>query len=473
MEQNSENEYLEKKKTNNQDILSVSFHSIKSPKVEGLSPAQSVEKLRIKSQPSSELQSPIFLDKEKEKENEQKKEEPKKKPEQNKDNNDIFMSQFMSGMDKESDELFKMIKGVIDEDPSQKALAQKAINETKDIINTTDTIIASHQNKENTLPTKYDLDELNKNVEDEIAKQNALLENKNPENKTDEKVIENPPYEPELDELREKVEEKLEKMFEKNQAERQAQEAERDRMNEDKKESIKIDFEEELYETLDDDFDEVDIDDILNSGANIDWYFPKYYQPNFESPIFTIIATIMEKYGFSLISDMIIRNDKNKRIIVEKKVDLNEDLGFDMNINEENKEETKLDNEKKEENNGNNGNDEVKEDELNQAQMDIEPNLEDKKEENKEENILNQAILDNNQVNINVNVNIKDNNLQNPEEKKEEIINSNLELNNANINTNNIIKNDENIIDKDANNVNQENKEIENKIINEADIEKN
>jgi len=181
MEPNPENDFLEKKRVNTDNVLSVSFTNIKNPKSETTSQVQPALQSPTVPQPN-QLQAPIFAEPQKEyektlpleEEEEEKveKEENKKQEEQkaeenipndvnananvestnkdqglnnneaqnqqpqtvpHKETNDVFMSQFMSGMDKESDELFKMIKGAIDEDPSQKALAQKAINNTVDM----------------------------------------------------------------------------------------------------------------------------------------------------------------------------------------------------------------------------------------------------------------------------------------------------------------------------------------------------
>ena len=264
MEQKSESQFLEKKRSNNDDILSVSFHNVKSPKKEGTS---SIEKIQIKSQPISDLKPSFFSDDKIENNDILEKniaKSPIKKVEPpKKDNNDLFMSQFMSGMDQGSDELFKMIKGAIDEDPSQKLLSQKVISHSGDTPNPNNTSNTT-TNLTNTNNNKYDLEEFNKSVEAEIAKQNALLENTNSNpiintnpnstidnNENDintndntdkdnnETLVENPPYEPELDALREKVEEKLEKVFEKNLAERQALEAEKDKMFEEKRDGLK------------------------------------------------------------------------------------------------------------------------------------------------------------------------------------------------------------------------------------------
>ena len=431
MEPRSESEFLEKKRANNDDILSVSFHNIKAPKIDGTS---STEKIPIKSQPNSDLKSSFFSEEKLDDKNVLNISPKKIDQEKKKNTNDLFMSQFMSGMDKESDELFKMIKGAIDEDPSQKLIAQQAIsnpsNTNTDINKISNTNINTTSDNSN---NKYDIEEFNKSVEAELAKQNALLENPNinlnlnnnsnnndanndintdnnndintndnTEKDNNETLVENPPYEPELDALREKVEEKLEKVFEKNLAERQALEAEKDKMFEEKRDGLQIDYEEELYDDLNDDLIDIDADDIVNSEAFIDFYYPKTYTPNFESPVFTIVSVLMDKYGFNLISDMIVRNDKKKRVIVEKKDYMdNDDTTFNIN--------------KKDENDNN--------DELNQAQMDIEQ--EDKKEEQKDESIL--------KVNVTTNTNeiLKDLNNENNltinenkvEEKKEDNIN--------------------------------------------------
>jgi hypothetical protein len=391
MDIKSDQEFLEKKRTNKEDILSVSFHNINTPKIEGTS---SPAKIQIKSQPNTELSSALFSEEktgQNSGNNTPKKIEPKKKE----DTNDLFMSQFMSGMDKESDELFKMIKGAIDEDPSQKLLTQKFISTsnnnktTNTNINTNSNIISNNTNNNITTSNnidnnKYDPEEFKKSVEAEIAKQNALLENpnltlskpnpsSNPEsdinndintdintnNENTDNIVENPPYEPELDNLREKVEEKLEKVFEKNLAERQAYEAEMDKMFEEKRDGLKVDYEEELYDDLGEDLDEIDLNDILSSEAYIDFYYPKSYQPNFESPIFTIISVVMDKYGYNLVLDMIIRNDKKKRILVDKKDFLdNDDTTFNIKKYDDlNNPQMEIDNEdKKEEQKGENNN---------------------------------------------------------------------------------------------------------------------
>jgi len=334
MDNKTDPEFLEKKRTNDNDILDISNQNINSPKIEGTS-------------------SPIKSGEISGNNNSPKKLETVKK----KDTNDLFMSQFMSGMDKESDELFKMIKGAIDEDPSQKILTQKVISKSSDITSNnnkaTNTNITSNINSNinntskniNDNNTKYDLEEFNKSVEAELAKQNALLENPNinllkpnlnntnnesdinndintdinTNNENNDNIVENPPYEPELDDLREKVEEKLEKVFEKNAAEKKALEAEMDKMFEEKRDGLKVDYEEELYDDLGEDLDEIDLNDILSSGAFLDFYYPKTYQPNFESPIFTVISVVMDKYGYNLILDMIIRNDKKKTNFSGKK----------------------------------------------------------------------------------------------------------------------------------------------------------
>ena len=317
MAQNLENEFLEKKRVNTEDVLSVSFHSTKN------------QASNDQVQDKSENPNPTELN-EQQIPNQENKEEPKenleeqitnakdenntiKKTEQpHHDTNDGFMSQFMSGMDKESDDLLKMIKGAIDEDPTQKAIAQKAINNTTE--SDLNKNVGDNSNPNNANPnnnSKFDIEAFEKEVEEKIAKENAQLENKD---KKENPLVENPPYEPDMDDLRGRVEEKLEKIFERNLAGKSTTlidpEKDKEKMVEEKKEEVKIDYEDELYEDLEDDYDEIDINEIMESGANIDFYFPKSYQPNFESPIFSIITILMDKYGFNKISDMLIKNDK-------------------------------------------------------------------------------------------------------------------------------------------------------------------
>jgi hypothetical protein len=452
MAQNLENEFLEKKRVNTEDVLSVSFHSTKNQasndqvqdKSENPNPAelneQQIPNQENKEEPKENLEEQITSAKD-ENNTIKKTEQP------HHDTNDGFMSQFMSGMDKESDDLLKMIKGAIDEDPTQKAKAQEAINNKVEANAQSDI----NKNQNATYDPKYDIEEFNRTVEAQIAKENAMKENK--ENKEN-AMINNPQDEPDLDDLRGRVEEKLEKIFERNLAGKSTTlidpEKDKEKMIEEKKEEVKIDYEDELYEDLEDDYDEIDINEILESGADTDFYFPKNYFPNFESPIFSIISILMDKYGFNKISDMLIKNDKAKRIQAAKKDylnnnindNVNEDMGFpNMNdINMENKEEVKMDEEQKKEENPNEQNDLN----LNQATMDIEqgqtkvqeqvleqePNL--NQDMPQEEQKLDENINNNNNNNLS-NQNEPTIPIQEPIKDQQQ----NMEIENQNVNDNN------------------------------------
>jgi hypothetical protein len=425
MAQNLENEFLEKKRTNTDDVLNISFHNTKSPTSNDQPQATSENPVPtelkepkiavkdVKEEPKENPEEKVTESKDPDNSN-QKTEQPVKH-----DTNDNFMSQFMSGMDKESDDLLKMIKGAIDEDPTQKAIAQKAINNTTESDLNKNVGDNSNPNNANTNNnSKFDIEAFEKEVEEKIAKENAQLENKD---KKENPLVENPPYEPDMDDLRGRVEEKLEKIFERNLAGKSTTlidpEKDKEKMVEEKKEEVKIDYEDELYEDLEDDYDEIDINEIMESGANIDFYFPKSYQPNFESPIFSIITILMDKYGFNKISDMLIKNDKAKRIQAAKKDylnnnindNVNEDMGFpNMNeMNIENKEEVKVDEEQKKDGNPNNANDLN----LNQATMDIEQGQE---QAQMQEQINNQEIpVEEQKIEENMNNNENNNNLLN------------------------------------------------------------
>ena len=379
------------------------------------------------------------------------------------DTNDGFMSQFMSGMDKESDDLLKMIKGAIDEDPTQKAKAQEAINNKVEI----KVQPGINKNPDANYDPKYDIEEFNRTVEAQIAKENAMKENAMRENKEN-AMANNPQDEPDLDDLRGRVEEKLEKIFERNLAGKSTTlidpEKDKEKIMEEKKEEVKIDYEDELYEDLEDDYDEIDINEILESGADTDFYFPKNYFPNFESPIFSIISILMDKYGFNKISDMLIKNDKAKRIQAAKKDylnnnindNVNEDMGFpNMNdINMENKEEVKMDEEQKKEENPNEQNDLN----LNQATMDIEHGQGQVQEQALEqEPALNQEMpqeeqkLDENLNNNNNLLNPNEQNIQIQEPIKDQQQNMEIEKENQNLNDNNQINNQ--IVQDNNNNI--------------------
>ena len=342
---------------------------------------------------------------------------PKKEDENAQKHNDIFMSQFEYDGDRGSYELLKMIKGAIDEDPTQRNLAQNAINNnaTNTNVNASNTgnqessNIGIEKGDNNALKNdstfnlsyenfkkdllKYDGIDVSKTENKEEKEGTKLLNIQIGEtgNKNNEKIYvkTGPKEQRSLDEILAEIKNDKKEMEEMKREE--------EKKKEEEKELEEEDSENEL--------EGFKLDDIMNSGADIEFNLPENYMPNFESPVYSVITMLMDKYGFEFIIDKLVKNGSKKKHVEERKEEINMgnenfNMGDNMgdNLWDDRKEVSNLE-EKKEE-----------------------VNKEEKKEiENVEEKKEGADIKENNDNNNNNNLNMEiTNENKNGEEKKEE-----------------------------------------------------
>jgi len=242
------------------------------------------------------------------------------------------MSQFEYDGDRGSYELLKMIKGAIDEDPTQRKLAQNVINSNNSIdTNNKDCLHVDIIKGDNGPKNNNNIIGDNYNSSYENFKKDLMKYDGIDVSKTDKKEEENKTKNEQPVQKEKNLEEKIIdiKQATKNLDDILSQikiiKKENEVINQNYKEEAKKIENEKPPENEEEEEDEDDIkmEEIKNSGADIEFNFPRNYIPNFESPIYCVISFLMEKYGFDSISDKIIKNGNRRKNIEERKEEIN------------------------------------------------------------------------------------------------------------------------------------------------------
>ena len=264
---------------------------------------------------------------------------PKKEDENAQKNNDIFMSQFEYDGDRGSYELLKMIKGAIDEDPTQRNLAQSVINSSNTTNTNTDTNAnntnnqqSSHvdivkgdnaqinnNNNNNQIGTTYNSSY--ENFKKDLLKYDGIDLSKT-DNKEGAKVI-NAQVSAAENKIDLKTGPKEQRSIDEILAEIKSDKKEMEQMKLEEEKKLEQEKEQEEEEDDENELEGFKLQDIVDSGADIEFNLPKDYMPNFESPVYSVITMIMDKYGFEFIIDKLVKNGNKKKNVEERKEEIN------------------------------------------------------------------------------------------------------------------------------------------------------